>query len=41
MIVIALCTACFFRAKVKKNFGSPAFRFGFLLGMLWRRHWLS
>jgi len=32
MLVIALCMACFFRAKINKNFGP-------LLWMLWCRHW--
>jgi len=28
MLVIVLCTACFFRAKINKNLGHPTFRFG-------------
>jgi len=26
MLVIALCTTCFFRTKINKNFGFPYFR---------------
>jgi len=28
MLVTALCTACFSRAKINKNFGPPTSRFG-------------
>jgi len=28
MLVIALRMACFFRAKINKNFGHPTLRFG-------------
>jgi len=30
MLVIALCTACFFRAKINKKLWPPTFRFGHL-----------
>jgi len=28
MLVIALCMACFYRAKINKNLWPPTFRFG-------------
>jgi len=39
MLLITLCTACFFRAKINKNLWPPTFRFSPpLFWMLWRRH---
>jgi len=39
MLVITLCTVCFFRAKINKSLAPLLLELALLLWILWRRHW--